>query len=345
VVVVDRQAGSVRVFAADGTFSHEIGRPGSGPGEFQPGVADAWVGPGDTLLVPDVRNRRIHRFAPDGAFIDDSPIDVARHRPLRFRWNAATSTAVVQLRLNCPGAPPREADPNAAPGADSTAAAVSPPMDELRAVRSDGSFGDVIMRLPSGGLFAAGEGITYFTPEPVWAITDSLTVFSGVNDRYRIGARGRDGSLRRVLTMPHAPREITERDIRAFFAYLDAQWLALGVPPSRLAENRSRVAFAETFPAYYQFFPGPQGTLWVQPVRAPGEMTDEEIEHYDFVEDFGASEWEVFDRQGRFLGRVAMPPRFQPRIFEDDLIYGVVRDELDIHYVARMRIEMGVGQD
>jgi hypothetical protein len=341
LVVVDRQAPSIRVFDAEGTFQHEIGQLGSGPGELQPGVADAWVGPGDTLLVADVRNRRIHRFAPDGSFIDDAPIDVARHRPLRFRWNAATATAVVQLRPNGPAAASGEGDPGAAAGVG----AEVEPRDELRVVRPDGSFGDVLMRLPSGGMFSAGEGITYFTPEPVWAVTDSLTVLSGVNDRYRIDAWARDGSLRRVLTMPYAPREITERDIGAFFAYLDAQWLALGVPPSRLPENRSRVAFAETFPAYYQFFPGPQGTLWVQPVRAPGEMTDEEIEHYDFVEDFGASEWEVFDGEGRFLGQVSMPPRFQPRLFVDDLIYGVVRDELDVHYVARMRIETGTSPD
>ena len=35
----------------------------------------------------------------------------------------------------------------------------------------------------------------------------------------------------------------------------------------------------------------------------------------------------------------AMRPRFQPRIFEGDNIFGVVRDDFDVQYLATMRIE------
>lgn len=86
------------------------------------------------------------------------------------------------------------------------------------------------------------------------------------------------------------------------------------------------------------FHTAPDGSPWVQPVRAPGDLSDEDLDLYDFVEDFGASAREVFDRSGRFPGVVTMPRRFQPRLFAGDAIYWVARDELDVQSVVRLRI-------
>jgi hypothetical protein len=211
------------------------------------------------------------------------------------------------------------------------------PMDAIRVVEPSGEFGPTLLEVPSGGLFA-GQGIRYFTPEPMWDITDSLTVVYGMNSEYRIGSYASDGSLQRIITRAFEPRLITDRDIRAFFAYLDRAWLDAGVPATRLAENHALVSFEEFFPAYASFQTGAEGTLWVQPIQSPGDLTDEEIERYNFLEDFGTSGWDVFDGEGRFLGVVEMPERFQPRLFTGDEIYGVWRDELDVQHVMRLRI-------
>jgi len=162
-----------------------------------------------------------------------------------------------------------------------------------------------------------------------------------VNDVYRIGLYDSRGTLRMVIAKEHEPRPITDRDVRAFFAYLDRAWLAAGVLPSRLQENHRRVSFAAAFPAFTTVHSGRDGSIWVQPVRAPGDLSDEEIERYNFIEDFGGSNWDVFDRGGRFLGVVSMPPRFQPRLFVGDAIYGVLRDEFDVQYVIRVRVTVG----
>ena len=98
------------------------------------------------------------------------------------------------------------------------------------------------------------------------------------------------------------------------------------------------MAFAEFFPAFYQFHTGDEGTLWVQPVRSPAELPDEALERYNFIEDFGGPDWDVFDADGRYLGVVSMPLRFQPRLFHGDRVYGVWRDDLDVQYVVRLRI-------
>jgi hypothetical protein len=63
--LTDRQ---VRVFGADGTRLHVIGRSGEGPGEFQ--SADLRIGfVGDTLWVNDRSSGRISLFQPDGSLL------------------------------------------------------------------------------------------------------------------------------------------------------------------------------------------------------------------------------------------------------------------------------------
>ncbi len=326
IVVMDRQTREIREFTGGGEFVRSFGSPGQGPGEFGPGVTDVFVGPGDTLLVPDANNLRIHRFDPEGRFVDASPIDLAAHRPLRFRWNPATRIPVGQFR------------PNRSSEDDTPRSS----MDELRLINPDGDLGETLLSLPTGGLFGEGGALRYFTPEPMWTVTDSLTVIYGINNEYRLRQYDRTGTLRRIIVREHEVRPITDRDIRAFFAYLDRAWLAAGVPPSRLRENHRRVSFAESFPAFYQIQSGPDGTLWVQTVRAPGDLSDAEIERYNFIEDFGGSDWDVFGRRGRYLGVVSMPSRFQPRLFVGHVIYGVARDEFDVQYVVRLRVIRGV---
>ena len=318
IYVSDVQAQEVRVFSQEGTYLRTVGAPGSGPGELAYGATVLLLSPGDTLLIPDVRNRRINRFAPDGESLSSVPLEPEEGRQLRYNLTALGGMT-AQVRPAARGGQPADT------------------VDAIVVIEPSGLFGDTLIRFPSGGLFQ-GPGIHYFTPEPWWDITDSLTVVYGVNNEYRIGYYGRDGSIRRIVSMPSEPKLINERDIRAFFAYLDRAWLDAGVPPGRLQANHEAVHFAEFLPAFSMFHTGYQGSLWVQPVQAPGLLSDEEIELYNFIEDFGSYDWDVFDGEGRYLGVVAMLPRFTPRVFLGDKIYGVQRDELDVQYVVRVRV-------
>lgn len=325
--VSDVQAQEVRVFSEAGVYLRTIGRPGSGPGELALGASVVLISPGDTVLIPDIRNRRINRFAPDGRPLGSTPLEPEKGRPLRYDLTPA-GRMTAQIR-------PIQMGP--VEGVDSAGAA---PLDALIVIEPSGLFGDTLLNLPSGGLFQ-GPGIHYFTPEPLWDVTDSLTVLFGMNNEYRIGFYGRDRALKKIVGKPADPRPITDRDIRALFSYLDRAWLDAGVPPSRLAENHDAVHFAEFFPAFAAFHLGPQGSLWVQPVQSPGDLSDEAMERYNFVEDFGGPDWEVFDTDGRYLGVVPMPYRFTPRVFLGNMIYGVARDDLDVQYVVRLRIRYG----
>jgi len=114
--------------------------------------------------------------------------------------------------------------------------------------------------------------------------------------------------------------------------------LDAGVPPQALPRLRSVVHFGAYFPAYAALQSGPNGTIWVQRVQAASDLTEEERENYNLIEDSGAPEWDVFDSEGRYLGIVRMPDRFAPRIFRGDKIYGVWRDESDVQYVMRLTL-------
>lgn len=94
----------------------------------------------------------------------------------------------------------------------------------------------------------------------------------------------------------------------------------------------------DVFPAFQAIMSGPAGTVWVQHVQPPSELSEKEFAVWNVREDWGAPEWDVFDARGRFLGIVTMPRRFTPRIFRGDKIYGVWRDELDVQHVLRLRI-------
>jgi hypothetical protein len=322
ILVIDRQAQEIRVFSGTGEYLRTLGRPGSGPGELSLAATELLLSPGDTLLVPDPRNRRINRFGPEWEVLSSAPLEPERGRPLRYNL-IGSGVMTVQIRPTGPDG-----------------AGLSDTTDAIVVLEPTGLLGDTLLRIPSGGLFQ-GPGIHYFTPEPWWDVTDSLTVLYGINSEYRIGYYGRDGSLQRIVEKTSEPTPITDRDIRAFFAYLDRAWLDAGVPRSRLPANHAQVHFAELLPTFAAFHMGYEGSLWVQPVQAPGILSDEEIERYNFLEEFGSTEWEVFDAQGKYLGVVSMPPRFMPRTFLGDRIYGVQRDELDVQYVVRLRVITG----
>jgi hypothetical protein len=54
--------------------------------------------------------------------------------------------------------------------------------------------------------------------------------------------------------------------------------------------------------------------------------------------DLGSRAWDVFDADGRYLGVVDMPLRFQPVRFLGNAIYGIQRDELDVQYVVKFQV-------
>ena len=323
IYVADMQAQNIRVFTSAGQYEQTIGGPGAGPGELGPGVAFLVVGRGDTLFVPDVTNRRVNLYAPDGSEAGSFPIELEKALPMVWR---GTSTGIVacQVRpLSLPDAPARDS------------------MDAIVLYNTDGSVTDTVFKFPSGGTLNLGGGtpeINLYSPESVWDITGDGRLIYGVNNEYRIGVYGQGGGLERVLSMPFELTPVGETDQRVVMAFLERAWTDAGVPPQMLPQLRQIVHFGEFFPAFSAVLAGPRGSIWVQHVQPASELSEEELEDYNLIEESGAPQWDVFDAAGKYLGMVTMPPKFAPRMIWGNQIYGVWRDELDVQYVVRLRI-------
>ncbi len=320
--VLDAQAQEIRVFSPEGEFLQRIGRPGEGPGELR-GAIYVVMGTGDTLFVPDTQNQRLNRFTTDGTALTSVRMSIEDGLPAVFQ---STDAGVIAVQIRPLSLPNR-------PAPDS--------MDVIVRLESSGSLGDTLMRFPSGqtlNLGGATPEINLYSAEPAWQLRNDGKILFGVNDQYRVSLYGADGALERIITKPFQREPVSQRDKDAILGFMEGMWRDAGVPPALLQQLRTMVHFGEFFPAFSAIQSGLEGTTWIQHVQSAAALSDEELEDFNLIEDSGAPEWDVFDADGRFLGVVAMPPRFAPRLFRDDKIYGVWRDDLDVQHVVRLRI-------
>lgn len=86
--------------------------------------------------------------------------------------------------------------------------------------------------------------------------------------------------------------------------------------------------YPETLPAASALMYDSAGHLWVRPFAFP-------------FEEEAAPPFIVFDDDGRLLGEVAFPARFDARAITDERAYGVWTDELDIEQVRVYALRRG----
>lgn len=326
VIVADQQGQHVKVFGADGTWERTIGEAGSGPGQFGGQAGPVLVGRGDTILVPDLQNQRVNLLTADGEDLGSFRIGFESGIPIRWDMEADGSIVSQIRQLNLPS-------PNSTSAPDT--------LDSIVERGYDGVVTDTLFRVPAGKTFSFSGGAPefhFFSPEPIWSLTGDGGIVLGTNDLYRFRFYGPDGSLTRIVQIPSEPGAVTEEDKEIFVGTLERLWGEAGVPPQGIEQLKSGISFEERFPAFAQALSGPGGTLWVQRIRALNEMSAEEKESFNPLQNIGSADWDVFDAEGRYLGIVEMPFHFQPLGFHGNSLYGVWRDDLDVQYVRVMRI-------
>jgi hypothetical protein len=326
IVILDQQAQHLKVFSSDGKYERTIGGPGGGPGELQRGASAVLIAPGDTLLACDLGNQRANVYLLNGTFIRSFPLSFADGIPIRWE-SAADGRILAQFR--------RFAFPGSTAPPDT--------MDVIVVRHLDGTVGDTLMRVPSGKS-ASFTGRTpefnIFSPEPSWALLGNQILYA-VSDKYRIGVYAPGGLLKRVVVKAFEEKAVAEADQQAVKDLLRKAWTDAGVPAQAVTQLMTGVHFAANYPAFAQFMAGPDGSIWVQRIQTPSELPPEDREGFDVRNDLAAPDWDVFDQDGKFLGVVSMPRRFQPVQFIGDKIYGIQRDELDVQYVVRLGIVKG----
>ncbi len=308
IYLVDRQAEDVRVFGPEGQPVRTIGRKGRGPGEFT--WADGIVlGRRGQLFVADRSAHRISVFDTSGVFVGDHRRDGPGVGVTMVSGGAA---AVTWDAWSVFGATPSQRH-----------------TELLR--WTDGGYGDTLHFPPFEQQYfeivlhqGRSTNIIHtpvpFTPEEMIAAAPSGTVWRAMSGTYRVTRFSPAGDSTLVVTREYQPVPVTADDREQVLPRYRKLFKGSG---TRLDES----LVPAYHPAIRRMLVDDQGYLWIAPVTA----------------DTTSLPFDVFDPEGRYLGAVATtmtPGMLTPQpVVRDGHLYYVGRDELDVPYVVRLRIE------
>lgn len=340
IVVADALGHHLRFFSPDGDHERTVGREGQGPGEFGSGALWLTVGPGDTLLVLDRANQQGHAIAPDGTWLES--FSTLPRGPYRSGlWADEPGSG----RLVSYHVPVRHSDGSFA--------------DTLDLVLERDVYGavlDTLVRLPSYTYQTASRGVEavlqhYFRGVPDIALCGDEVV-TGLNDAYRFLRYGPGGSLDRIVNLARERPAMTDEDRSVMMRRWDETLQENRVSAERAAEIKSSLSFADSYPAYCLFICGPSATTLVQRVRPLRDLSASEKQEIRIwlARPPGAAEWDVFDRDGRYLGAAVIPGTawsntwrmlrfFRDRASGTWYMYSVWSDEQDVEYVVAWRLD------
>ncbi|MDX1673320.1 MAG: 6-bladed beta-propeller [Longimicrobiales bacterium] len=319
VYVYDQQAREARVFSPEGAFLLALGQAGSGPGEFSQAAGPLFVTPGDTVVIPDIMLQRMTFYTTSGEPAGSHALPMTGGIPVK--WMELPGEDLVQQAMVMAFPGQQEVEPK----------------NLLLRRRPTGAVIDTILQMPIGETVSFSGGspsVTLFEAEPMWTVGPEGNLYTGINAEYSIHVYSPEGALLRIVRMPFDRRPITDSDQAELRRIIRGLWQDQGMAPEALEPMSQALGFADAYPAYANLLGGPDGSLWVQRIQTPDEIR-EAGGTFD-IQDMGSATWEVFDDGGRLLGTLEMPPRFTPLAFIDGAFYGVLRDELDVQYAARM---------
>jgi len=328
IAIVDGAAHRVHTVDREGKPIASFGRAGSGPGEF----------PNMTLLqssrrvVVDSLGRikvpgadgRLSVFSWVGELVDFESRDGGIGTVVG--WTRTDSDTVYQevlaMTLGAEGTPPAFSNSVFRRESDGT----------LRRVV------DLPARRPPDTSTAGVPLMEAFGPIPVWAVHSDGYVAVALPHEYSIRVYDSDGCLVRIIRRDVQGEVVTDRDREAF---LDSHRGLLeegGIPGSVIEQMERGIAFPDRWPVLGQMLGGPEETLWVQRIDR-----NRAVESASWTEAFMGGlpgfEWDVFDRDGQYLGGIRLPDGFRPFRFRGEDLYGVSEDDLGVQSVVRLTLE------
>ena len=339
IYVGDGISNTVRAYGPDGRHLGLVGGEGRGPGEFR--VPDGLTfGPGGRLYVAEL----------DGITVmADASGDGLRSRQIGS-WRTVTYPQIYRpFRVACDGTvyyPHDESDPQR--------------HLYLRFARN-GALRDTVVVPPLAGLpdsvpfYVSGRGGRMLrgidhpplSAIPSWDVTPAGNLVVGEARRYRMLEVAPDGDTLTVVRRRDGRRPIPGRVRRESTEAVGRRIDTLPVPPNEVFGLPDSVAMAELprhYPAHGLLRSSTGGRIWVERPPLPDRQS--------------VTAWDVFDREGLYLGTVLVPGRFDPGrgytlarrrprpLFTDDAVYGVVKDSVTgVQRVARFSYHLPERED
>lgn len=317
VYVLDRADGRVTVWSAAGELLRSFGGRGGGPGEVvTPGYVRALEDGG--AVIGEVFPPRLHRYDASGRHLGTRrvrpPVDGPALLATMARWRVRRSgEALVQLSY---------ASPSHLEGT---------PVVLVRL--ADGDAVDTLLTWTERTTPARLPRI--FEADWSWDLGSNGGVVVAPGVPYELRLLGRSGALRRKVRLSVPAVRVTgaleRRARRRFFERFADEDVAEPV----LRELGDRLEVAPSLPAVQGVHRSDEdGRIWVE---APTPERTGELEE--------AGAWDVFDRDGRFLGRVTPPPGFRLEGVRGSLLYGIERDSLGVTRARVFRLDEDRGLD
>lgn len=311
IAIADVGLGEVVVIGLDGDWIGRWGRSGAGPGELRAPYAVAWR-PDGGLIVYDPAASKLVVFDSAGTTLDDRPVDPA--------FTAALGGGARSIQLAGSGLLLAE------PGASMRGEGDTRMHTILRGGLPGGRVDTVLQSLVPAVLVAGAPPMS--APGfavPLGAIDgDSILVLAGDSPEYRVRVY-RDGRLSHVICRDVQPQPFTEAEAEPTDEEVPEPVVTAMANAERPSSPASigRVVIDE------------EQRIWIQRDR-PHALTG-----LDFVIGRSGALYDVFDRDGVFLGEVRLPRRVRFLGATDDLVIGLASSELDELSVVALEFEPG----
>ncbi len=313
VFVYDWQVPVIRQFSKTGEFIRQIGAAGRGPGEYAKPIIGIAVRSDGRLQVGDLSNRRITLYNADGT--------------LSATWSVVPPSAFPAWSMML--------DARDHTFIRSISGFVSPTEFNTALVHigPDGVFVDGV---PEPAMRAEGANYSIpLSPDRVTGFSADNDMLVGVNNHYEFDVRRKEGGVLRISRF-RPLIQLSDEEHSAYDAF--RKYLAEITAASALPVTG---ATPHVKPVYRSLHTTASGNIWVhlytkgkrKPDYQPAPPGREPVNPF-----FEPTEFDVFDRNGRYMGPVHAPDGVMVMLFDDDVVWGWRIGSAGEPQVVRMRV-------